>query len=650
MPENGWIRLIIEIEYYLSSRYNSTYEFNFRVYLRVEVINMFKRLKSLLIGKALKTEELSHEKFNVIWGLPVLSSDAISSVAYAGEEILWVLVPILGAAAYKNMFYAALAIVLLLFILVFSYRQTINSYPNGGGSYIVSKDNLGTIPSLVAASALTIDYILTVAVSTSAGASAITSAFPKLLPYKIGITLIFIAILTVGNLRGIKDSSKLFGIPTYLFIITIFAMIVTGIVKTAVFGITPTNIIDIPKATGDITLLLFLRAFASGCTALTGVEAVSDGIPNFKAPAQKNAKTVLALLAFIVLIIFGGLSYLATIYKAVPNHDITVIAQIAMQVFGKNTFMFMVVQFTTALILIMAANTAFADFPLLLSFIARDGFAPRQLSNRGTRLSFSNGILLLSIAAGILVIGFHGSTHSLMPLYAIGVFISFTLSQYGMFTRWRKTKCEGWKHKAVINGTGAFITALTAIIIGATKFYHGAWVVFILIPLFVFLMYRVKLHYNSVADQLRLEDSTPALNNESVRNYVVVPIDTFNKAFIKSLNYAKTIGEKIEVYHISIDDEKTEKLKAKFELANLDVPLVIEKSPYRIVTTTLLKHITALEKQVGKNTMITIVLPQFVVDKWWHQLLHNQTSLFIKVALLKKRNIATVTIPYLIEE
>lgn len=611
---------------------------------------MLKALKALLIGKALKTEELSHEKFNVLWGLPVLSSDAISSVAYAGEEILWVLVPILGLAAYKNMFYAALAIVLLLFILVFSYMQTINSYPNGGGSYIVSKDNLGTVPSLVAASALTIDYILTVAVSTSAGSSAITSAFPVLLPHKVLITLFFIVILTIGNLRGIKDSSKLFGVPTYLFIFSILIMIVTGVVKTLVFGVTPSSIIDIPQATGNITLLLFLRAFASGCTALTGVEAVSDGIPNFKAPAQKRAKTVLILLSFIVLMIFGGLSYLATLYKAVPNHEVTVIAQIAMQVFGKGSIMFMVIQFTTALILIMAANTAFADFPLLLSFIARDGFLPRQLSKRGSRLSFSNGIILLALASSLLVIGFHGNTHLLMPLYAIGVFISFTLSQFGMFRRWTTSKSEGWKHKAVINGTGALITAATAAIIGATKFLHGAWIVFILIPLFVLIMYRVKIHYNSVAEQLRIETLPPCLNNKPIENYVVVPVDTFNKAFIKSLNYAKTISYHIEAYHISIDDEKTEKLQDKFKAANLNNLLVIEKSPYRVLTSTLFKHICALEKQVGKNTMITIVLPQFVVDKWWHQLLHNQTSLFIKARLLKKRNIAMVTIPYLIEE
>jgi amino acid transporter len=606
---------------------------------------MFSFIKKLLIGKALKTEELHGEKFNVIWGLPILASDAISSVAYAGEEMLWVLVPILGLGAYKNMFYASLAIVMLLFILVFSYRQTINSYPNGGGSYVVSKDNLGTIPSLVAASALTIDYMLTVAVSTSAGAAAVTSALPQLLPHKVVITLVFITIL-----RGIKDSSKLFGIPTYLFIVTIIILIVTGVVKTVFLGQVPTNVMQIPAASGDITILLFLKAFASGCTALTGVEAVSDGIPNFQAPAQKNAKRVLALLSIIVLIIFGGLSYLATMYKAVPSHDVTVIAQIASQVFGGSSFMFMMVQFTTALILIMAANTAFADFPLLLSIIARDGYVPRQLSKRGTRLSFSNGIVLLCIAAGILVVIFDGSTHLLMPLYAIGVFVSFTLSQFGMFTRWRKLKSDGWVTKAIINGTGALITAGTVIIIGATKFRHGAWIVCILIPVIVFVMHRVKVHYNKVAQQLKKDDFMFPIKRKEIKNYVIIPVDTFNKAFIKSLNYAKAIGGEIEAYHVSIDDDATEKLKFKYEASNLKTPLVIEDSPYRTITTTLLRHIDKMEKKLGPDTIITVVIHQFVVKKWWLQLLHNQTAIFIKAVLLSKRNIALVTIPYIIEE
>ena len=405
--------------------------------------------------------------------------------------------------AYKYMFYAALCIVVLLFILVFSYRQTIDSYPCGGGAYIVAKDNLGTIPGLTAGASLTVDYILTVAVSISAGTAALTSAMPSLLSHKVLIALTMLLIITIGNLRGVKESSKLFGVPTYLFIFSCIVLIVTGIVRHFIFGYSPAPMYPVPKAIGDVTLFLFLRAFASGCTALSGIEAVSNGIPNFKAPSSKNAKAVLALLAFLILFIFGGLSFLATIYHPVPHADVTVFAQIAQQVFGKN-IMFYIIQVTTALILVMAANTAYAGLPLLLSLMAQDGYVPRQFSQRGKRLSFSNGIIVLAVAAGILIIVFQGDTHLLLPLYAVGVFLSFTLSQVGMFLKWKRGKAPGWKHKALINGLGAIVTFITVILIGITKFVHGAWIVCIVIPLLVYFMMKIKNHYTNVADQLKL--------------------------------------------------------------------------------------------------------------------------------------------------
>lgn len=411
---------------------------------------MYKQLRKILIGEVLENSKLKHQKFSVVWGLPILSSDAISSVAYAGEAILLVLLATLGLASYKYMFFASICIVILLAILVFSYRQTIDAYPNGGGSYIVAKDNLGIIPGLTAAASLSIDYILTVAVSISAGTAAITSAFPQLLKYKIEISLLIILIITIVNLRGINESSKIFGIPTYLFLVCIGVMIIFGIAKVLIFHYEPVATYPIPAATGTISVFLFLRAFASGCTALTGVEAVSNGIPNFKEPTQRNAKKVLLLLALIVFFIFGGISFLATIYHAVPamGKDAlerpTVISQIASQVFGTNLrFMFYAVQGTTALILAMAANTAYADLPLLLSILSKDGYTPRQLSKRGDRLSFSNGILLLFLAASILLIIFKANTESLLPLYAIGVFVSFTLSQAGMFSKWVREKSSG---------------------------------------------------------------------------------------------------------------------------------------------------------------------------------------------------------------
>lgn len=609
------------------------------------------KLGKLLFGKSLKTEELKNEKFNVFWGLPILSSDAISSVAYAGEEILWVLVPMLGLMSYKYMFYAALCIVFLMFLLVFSYRQTIDSYPNGGGSYIVAKDNLGTIPGLTAGAALSIDYILTVAVSTSAGTAAITSAIPSLLKYKVLITVSLIIFITIGNLRGIRESSKMFGIPTYLFIISVGIMIITGIIKVYFFGYTPHAVYPIPEATGDIGIFLFLKAFASGCTALTGIEAVSNGIPNFREPSQKNAKIVLGLLAAIVLFIFGGLSYLATLYHAVPNLNQTVISQIATQIYGQN-IMYFIIQTTTAIILVMAANTAFAGYPLLLALMSKDGFAPRQFTKRGKRLGFSNGILLLSAAACLLVLIFNGDTHLLLPLYAVGVFISFTLSQAGMFTKWVREKKPSWRYKAFINGLGALVTFITVIIIGATKFFHGAWIVSILIPILVILMIRIKRHYISVANQLKLEINIKPkeIDFAEQERYAIVPIDTLNKSFLKALNYARTISDNIIVFHVSVDDEATEKLLKKWDAYNVGIPIIVKKSPYRNLVGPLVRFIKSEEYAAGHNDTVTVVIPQFVVEKWWCNILHNHTALFVKGMLLKERNIAIVTIPYIIEE
>ena len=612
---------------------------------------MFKKIQSLLIGRALKTTELAEEKFSVLWGLPILSSDAISSVAYASEEILLVLVPALGMYAYGTMLWIAIAITALLFILVFSYKQIIDSYPHGGGSYIVASENIGKVPGLVAASSLMIDYVLTVAVSTCAGAAAITSAIPALLQHQALIAISLIGIITLGNLRGIKDSAKLFGIPTYLFILSIIIMIVTGIFKVLVLKVTPVELYQLKESTQDLTLLLFLKAFSSGCTALTGIEAVSDGIPNFKNPAQKNAKIVLGLLAGIVFVVFGGLSYLSTMYKAVPGKDITVIAQIAIQVFGQNSFMFFAVQATTAIILVLAANTAFSDLPLLLSILAKDGYVPRQLSNRGTRLSFSNGIVLLLLVSSLLVYIVDGSTHMLMSLYAVGVFISFTLSQFGMFKKWTKSKEGNWKHKAFINGLGATVTAATCIIIGVEKFTHGAWIVLICIPLLVTAMLRIRRHYTKVRENLKIDTEVESLIvREAVTKYVIVPVQTINKSFIKTLNYALTVGDNIEVYHVSTDEEQTKKLIEKYGRLGIAAHLIIENAPYRKINNKLVAYVEEKHKQLGAHEVITIVMPQFIIHKWWHQALHNQTSIFLRRAILKMRNVIIITVPYIINE
>jgi amino acid transporter len=612
---------------------------------------MLKKIQSLLIGRALKTTELAEEKFNVVWGLPILSSDAISSVAYASEEILLVLIPVLGARAYGSMLEIAIAITVLLGIIVFSYRQIIDNFPHGGGSYIVASQNIGKLPGLVAASSLIIDYLLTVAVSTCAGAAAITSAFPALLPYQAIIAIFVIGLITLGNLRGIRDSSKLFGIPTYLFILSVVIMIITGLFKVLVLKENPIPIYPIKQATGDLTILLFLKAFSSGCTALTGIEAVSDGIPNFKNPAQKNAKIVLGTLACIVFMIFGGISYLSTMYKAAPGEDVTVIAQIAMQVFGQNSLMFFVIQATTAIILTLAANTAFSDLPLLLSILAKDGYVPRQLGKRGTRLSFSNGIVLLFLVSSFLVYIADGSTHVLLSLYAVGVFISFTLSQFGMFMKWTKGKKAGWRHKAFINGLGATVTAATCIIIGVEKFAHGAWIVLVCIPIFVTAMLRVRRHYTKVRENLKIETGLESLIvREAITKHVIVPVQTINKSFIKSLNYALTVGDNIEVYHVSTDDELTKKLIEKYNELGIAAQLVIENAPYRNINEKLLAYVQEKHKHLQKHEVITIVMPQFIIHKWWHQTLHNQTSILLRRSILKMRNVIIITVPYIINE
>lgn len=608
---------------------------------------MLNRLKEFLIGKPLKSEEIHGQKLGIISGLPILSSDAISSVAYAGEEILWVLVPIIGILSYKYMFYVSVAIIALLALLVFSYRQTIDSYPNGGGAYIVAKDNLGTIPGLTAGAALVIDYILTVAVSASAGTAAITSAISSLLPHKVTITIILIVIMAVGNLRGISESAKIFSIPAYLFIFSILSLIIYGIIKIKIFGYTPQGFQTTLKASGDITTLLLLRAFAAGCTALTGVEAVSNGIPNFAEPAQKNAKIVLFLLSGLVAIVFGGMSYLTTLYNASPNLQKTVISQITFQVFG-NGFMFYLIQFATTLILIMAANTAFSGMPLLLSVIARDGYAPRQFTKRGDRLSYSNGIIVLCVMAALLTIMFHGETHYLLPLYAVGVFISFTLSQIGMVVKWVRTRESGWFHKVCINGLGALMTFITVIIIGYTKFVHGAWIVCVIVPITVVLMLKIKKHYNETAEHLSLENMDfPKCDAEKARHFIV-PIAGLNKSVIKTINYARCLSDDIVAFHVSVDEEETEKLRKKWEAYKIDVPLVIKQSPYRDIEGPLMEYIRSSEHPSHKDDVITVVMPQFIVKKWWGNILHNQTALFLKNALLQNDNITVITVPYII--
>ncbi len=613
---------------------------------------MFKKIKALLIGRPLRNEDLKGEKLNVFWGLPIMASDAISSVAYAVEEILWVLVPLVGLLAYRYMFFSALAIVLLLFILVFSYRQTIDTYPHGGGSYTVARENLGELPGLAAAASLIIGYILTVAVSTSAGTAAITSAVPALLPYRVPITLLLIGLMTLGNLRGVKESARIFAIPTYIFIFSMLAMIVTGLFKIFVLGQHPEPLYPVPQAMGDITFFLLIRAFAAGCAGLTGVEAVSNAIPNFADPAQKNAKRVLYLLAFFVLLIFGGTSFMATLYHAVPNYSTTVLSQIASQVFG-NGIMYYVLQVATAIILVMAANTPYAGLPMLLSLVAHDGYAPRQFAARGERLGFSNGIIALSLTAGLLVVIYSGETHSLVPLYAIGVFISFTLSQVGMLSRWLKQRGPGWRHKAAINGVGAVMTIVTVLIIAYSKMLEGAWIALVLMVVLTILMKVTHRHYRDVARQLRLEPEEVQEESDLIelQKHTIVIVSSLNKASLKAINYARRLANdrNITAFNVSIDMEQGKALKSNWKKYHIPIPLVVKYSPYREIVEPLRKYLESEEHTYRPGDMITVVMPQFVVNSAWKNIFHNQTAYVIRQKLLHDRHIAVITVPYVLD-
>lgn len=609
---------------------------------------MIKKFKQILIGRPLKNEEIHGQKYSVLRGLPILASDAISSIAYASEEILIVLMPALGILAYRQLGYISGAIILLLLILTFSYRQTIQAYPNGGGAFIVASDNLGEIAGITAGASLGVDYILTVAVSISSGTAAITSAFPVLYPYTVPICLIILLGVMLGNLRGIRESSRIFSIPTYLFILIMLVTIIVGIVRYLTVGAPPAEAtMKIPAVTQPVTVVLILSAFANGCAALTGVEAVSNAIPNFKKPQVKNAERVLLLLSFFVLLLFGGVSILANLYHAIPKEGNTVLSQIAFGIYG-NTPMYYILQATTAVILVMAANTSYSDFPLLMSLISGAGFAPRQLAQRGDRLSFSNGILTLSAVAAVLIVVFRGNTNLLIPLYAIGVFVSFTLSQFGMFKKWITHREGHWVHKAVINGIGTMVTATVVMIIGIVKFRFGAWIVIIVIPLLIMAMLKIKKHYLTIAKQLRIEPQElekTDIDNTAYRNRVIVPIASINRASIRALRYAETISDHVVAFNVSIDPENGKKVRQRYSLLNTEIPLHIEYSPYRKIVDPLLEYIDSEEYNYTKGDMITVIVPEFEVKKGWQRILHNGSGRYIARRLLKYKHIVVATMP-----
>jgi amino acid transporter len=612
------------------------------------------KIKKVLLGHSLKTEELGHEKLSRLWGLPIMASDAVSSVAYAVEEILLVLVPMIGFAAYNYAPGVILSIIVLLLILAFSYSQIISHYPNGGGAYVVSKENLGSTPALTAAAALIVDYILTVAVSISAATTAISAAFPALHPYRVIISVVFVSLITLGNLRGIRESSRIFGIPTYAFIVMMGIMIAAGFIRLFTGSLEPV-VYSGKQLTGilpsetykDLLLLLLLKAFSSGCSALTGIEAVSNAVPSFKDPAQRTAKNVLYMLSGVIIIIFGGTGLLAARLNIMPVEGTTVTAQIANAVFGQNIFFFLV-QLTTALILILAANTAYNGLPLLLYILAHDGYVPRQFSHRGAKLSFSNGIIFIFAAASLLIVAFDSSPHKLIPLYSVGVFVSFTLSQFGMFRKWLTDKEKGWQYKSLINLFGSIVTAVGTIIVFAFKFTQGAWMLAIVMPALIFLMSKIKRHYDNVKAAVELREFAPYYPSEpgTPARHCIVLMQNINKATLKAVNYANTISSNVAVLHVCRYPKHAEELRK--EWADMQIPLRLEiiENPYRDIVNPLMGYIYELEKELGHGENITIVMIKYITSKWYDKFLHSQTEYFLEQKLSRFKNVSTVLLPY----
>jgi amino acid transporter len=609
-------------------------------------MSLYPQIKKFFLGKSLPTSAHSEERLSNAAALAVLSSDALSSVAYATEEILLVLVAA-GNSALGLSLPIAIAIIFLLGIVVLSYRQTIRAYPQGGGSYIVARENLGLYPGLVAGGSLMIDYILTVTVSISAGTAALISAIPVLQSHGVLLCLIFIFLLMLANLRGVKESGQIFMIPTYAFIGSIFLLIAIGLFKYST-GQVITEYPSLPVTEG-LSLFLILRAFSAGCTALTGVEAISDGVLAFKPPEWKNARLTLLYLGVILGLMFVGISYLANTYHIVPEEGQTVVSLLGRVILGTGPFYYFV-QIVTLLVLLLAANTSYGDFPRLCYFLARDGFLPRQLSLLGDRLVYSNGIVLLSVCAGILVIIFKGQVNAVIPLYAVGVFTSFTLSQAGMVRHWFNEQTGSWHASALMNALGAITTFVVLMVIIYTKLLLGAWLVVVAIPLLVSLFALIHRHYQYVAQRLSIQGIAPRSyiprpKPEFITHPAVVVVGQLNRGTVEALDYARTIADEIVAVHVDMGTTDREKLQKKWRHLESDIPLEIIGSPYRSVIEPIVNFVSQFEEH-HPDVFTTIIIPAFVPRNWWDGILHNQTTLFLINALKAKKSRVITTVRF----
>ncbi|HEU0073288.1 MAG TPA: APC family permease [Dehalococcoidia bacterium] len=612
-------------------------------------------LRHVLIGRPIATADQAHERLSKFKALAVFSSDNLSSSAYATEEILLVLI-LAGTGSLNYSVPIAFAIACLAAIVVTSYVQLVRAYPGGGGAYAVTKENLGTSTSLVIGSTLFVDYILTVAVSTAAGVAAITSAAPELYSARIEIAVAFVALLTLGNLRGIRESGSLFAIPPYIFILSFGGMLGVGLVRLLLgddlHAATQTRALE--EGTQALTLFLLLRAFSSGAAALTGIEAIADGVPSFKAPEARNASVTLVWMACILGSFFIGTTILATQFDIIPAEDRTVVSQIASTVFGDGP-LFYVVQVSTAMILVLAANTAFAGLPTLASVMARDRVMPTQFAFRGDRLAFSNGILVLGAASSAVLVLFEADTHKLIPLYAFGVFVAFTMSQAGMVVHWRRLRTPHWRAYLALNALGMLVTGVVAVIVGATKFVDGAWLSMSAMGVLYVVLWSITKHYEDSNDQLGvgLTDERSIAEHfygvSSGRAHtVIVPVEQINRAVLRTVAYARTLSAQAVAVYVTDEREAGDAFRRQWEESVPDVPLTVVESPYRSLIEPLMAFIEGMDRtQPGQA--VTVVLPEYVVKRVWHRALHNQLGVRLKKALRSRPNTIIVEVPYHLE-
>ncbi|MDF0651128.1 MAG: APC family permease [Nitrospira sp.] len=598
-------------------------------------------LKRWLVGDPLKTAQARHERLSKTIALAIFSSNAISSVAYGTEEILFVLA-LAGAAAVSWSIPISLAILFLILVLTISYRQIIYEYPEGGGAYVVARTNLGDRPALVAAAALMIDYVLTVAVSVAAGIAALTSAIPSLFIHREALGLVAILFMIVMNLRGVRESGKFFAIPTYFAIGALGLLVILGTLRSLSDSGSPPP----PTNSGEtetLTLFLVLRAFAVGCSTVTGMEVISNGVRAFRQPESKNAAITMVWMSTILASLFTGISWMAYHYGVLAKIDETVVSQLARLTFGTGPIYY-AVQISTMALLVLAANSAFAGFPNLASILARDGFMPHQMATFGDRLVFSNGIIILGFFACLLLVVFEGDTHALIPLYAIGVFVSFTLSQAGMVRRWLVKKGPHWQTKLIVNGLGAVTTGIATLIIASAKFTQGAWIVFLLVTILLVMFQGIRSHYKAVSEQIALDrrGERPPLPR---RNIVIIPISGLNRAVVRALDFARSRPGEVRAVFVDVDPEESAKVKIQWAQWGGGVNLIALSSPYRSVLGSLLDYVEeVLEKD--PNTWVTVVIPEILPARWWQGILHNQRALMLKGKLLFKDRVIITDVPY----